>query len=120
MKESEASALVTGAVDDAKRLVSLEAKLLKMELLSFGARTRRIAVLGSAAIGLGMNALFILTIGSALALNAATELSVWACCAIVGVSLLFGMGACALRARQIWNITGKKVEDGTGSRNAGT
>lgn len=120
MKDKEASALVTGAVDDAKRLVSLEAKLLKLELLSFGVRIRRTAILGSAAFGLGLNALFILTLGSTIALNAATQLSMWACCAIVGATLIVAMGACALGARQIWIRTAKEDDDGTGSRNAGT
>ncbi len=120
MKENETSALVIGAVEDAKRLMSLEVKRLKMELFSAGTRIRRVALFGSAAFGIALNAGFILTVASALALHAATDLSVWICCSIVGAALFMAMGACALRAKQIWTLSGKEVDDGTGSRNAGT
>jgi hypothetical protein len=112
-------ALVRSALEDVKRLVSLEAKLLKLELFSLGVRARQALTLAVFAAGLVLASLVVLAVGTAEALAWHTQIPTWACYVVVGFVGLALAAFVVWRATCLWKQS-KETSDGTGSRIART
>lgn len=120
MDASDIKALVSSAIDDAKKWVGLEIALIKLDAAEASRSAGVMAFFIGLAIVFAGPALILLAFAAALGLQLATEWPLWLCYTLVGVIAASGALFCLWRALQVWEALKKEIGNGnTGIIEAG-